>query len=63
MANNVYGITNAKQHWLHLLRRVSHGEVLHITKWGKPVARIVPPDFQNAWPMSACCKLSAYNRR
>ena len=37
-------ITDAKRHFYKIIRRVMQGEVFVITRWGKPVARLVPVD-------------------
>ncbi len=42
------GSYEAKTHLPRLLERVEHGEIITITRHGKPVARLVP-----AAPMSA----------
>ena len=36
------GLREAKAHLSELIDRVEHGEVLTLTRHGKPVARIVP---------------------
>lgn len=38
------GAFEAKTHLTELLRRVSQGEEIQITRRGVPVARLVPPD-------------------
>jgi prevent-host-death family protein len=42
----VFTITEAKAQFSKLLRRVVAGEVITITKWGLPVARMVPVEAQ-----------------
>ena len=41
---NSVGTHEAKTHLSKLLERVAKGEKFTITKHGKPVARLVPPD-------------------
>jgi prevent-host-death family protein len=38
----VFSITEAKAQFSKLLRRATAGEEITITKWGVPVARLVP---------------------
>jgi prevent-host-death family protein len=38
----VFSITKAKAQFSKLLRRAAAGEEITITKWGVPVARLVP---------------------
>jgi prevent-host-death family protein len=38
------GAFEAKTHLSALLERVEHGEVIMITRHGKPIARLVPAD-------------------
>jgi prevent-host-death family protein len=38
------GAFEAKTHFAQLIKRVMHGEEIFITRRGKPVAKIVPPD-------------------
>ena len=42
----VYSITEAKAQFSKLLRRAAAGEEIAITKWGVPVARLVPAQAQ-----------------
>ena len=37
-----YGLFDAKNHFSELINRVLDGEVLTVTKHGKPVAKIIP---------------------
>lgn len=46
MQNSV-GAFEAKTHFSQLIDRVMHGEEIFITKRGKPVAKIIPPDIYN----------------
>lgn len=39
---NTVGAVEAKTHLSELLERVEHGEVVTITRRGRPVARLVP---------------------
>jgi prevent-host-death family protein len=41
---NYVGAFEAKTHFSQLIERVIHGEEIFITRRGKPVAKIVPPD-------------------
>lgn len=41
------GAFEAKTHLSRLLDSVKQGETITITKRGQPVARLVPPEFQN----------------
>jgi prevent-host-death family protein len=41
------GAYEAKTHLSRLLDEVAEGETITITKHGKPVARLVPPDQQS----------------
>jgi prevent-host-death family protein len=38
----VFSVTEAKAQFSKLLRRAAAGEEITITKWGVPVARLVP---------------------
>lgn len=38
------GAFDAKTRLSELLERTEHGEVFHITKHGRPVGKLVPPD-------------------
>jgi prevent-host-death family protein len=42
------GAYEAKTHLPRLLDKVEHGESITITKHGRPVARLVPPDPDQA---------------
>ena len=44
---NFVGAFEAKTHFSQLIERVVHGEEIFITRHGKPVAKIVPPDTYN----------------
>ena len=44
MTKDTIGAFEAKTHLPQLLERVARGESLTITKYGKPVARLVPVD-------------------
>lgn len=46
MQNSV-GAFEAKTHFSQLIERAMHGEVIFITKRGKPVAKLVPADINN----------------
>lgn len=46
MQNSV-GAFEAKTHFSQLIERAIHGEVIFITRRGKPVAKIVPADTSN----------------
>jgi prevent-host-death family protein len=46
MQNSV-GAFEAKTHFSQLIERAMHGEVIFITRRGKPVAKIVPADTNN----------------
>lgn len=41
---NSVGAFEAKTHFSQLIERVRHGEEIFITRRGKPVAKLVPPD-------------------
>jgi antitoxin (DNA-binding transcriptional repressor) of toxin-antitoxin stability system len=45
---NVFSICAAKDNLLRLIRRAEHGEVIIITRHGKPVAQIcaLPPELR-----------------
>lgn len=42
----VFSVTEAKAQFSKLLRRAAAGEEITITKWGVPVARLVPVEAQ-----------------
>ena len=42
----VFSVTEAKAQFSKLLRRAPAGEEITITKWGVPVARLVPVEAQ-----------------
>jgi prevent-host-death family protein len=42
----VFSVTEAKAQFSKLLRRAASGEEIKITKWGVPVARLVPVEAQ-----------------
>ena len=44
MQNSVVGAFEAKTHFSQLIERAMHGEVIFITRRGKPVAKLVPAD-------------------
>ncbi|MGZ3796904.1 MAG: type II toxin-antitoxin system Phd/YefM family antitoxin [Pseudobdellovibrionaceae bacterium] len=44
---NSVGSFEAKTHFAQLVERASHGEVIFITRRGKPVAKLVPADTNN----------------
>ena len=46
MQNSV-GAFEAKTHFSQLIERAMHGEVIFITRRGKPVAKLVPADTSN----------------
>lgn len=46
MQNSV-GAFEAKMHFSQLIERAMHGEEIFITRRGKPVAKLVPPDTYN----------------
>jgi prevent-host-death family protein len=39
------GVSEAKKRWGALLKRVSSGETVHITRRGLLVAKLIPEDF------------------
>jgi prevent-host-death family protein len=41
---DIFGLCEARTHWSKLLKRVSNGEQIVITKHGVPIARLVPAD-------------------
>lgn len=41
------GAFEAKTHFSQLIERAIHGEVIFITRRGKPVAKLVPADTNN----------------
>ena len=43
---SVFSVAEAKQRFSKLLRRAAAGEEITITKWGVPVARLVPVEAQ-----------------
>lgn len=45
---NFMGAFEAKTHFSQIIKRVMHGEEIFITRRGKPVAKIVPPDTCNS---------------
>jgi prevent-host-death family protein len=44
---NFVGSFEAKTHFSQLIERAMHGEEFFITRHGKPVAKIVPPNTDN----------------
>ena len=44
ITQNYVGAFEAKTHFSQLIERAMHGEEIFITRRGKPVAKIVPPD-------------------
>ena len=44
----VFSVTEAKAQFSKLLRRAAAGEEITITKWGVPMARLVPVEAQKA---------------
>jgi prevent-host-death family protein len=49
---NSIGAFEAKTHFSQLIERAMHGEEFQITRHGKPVAKIVPPDTYNDLKMA-----------
>ena len=47
MQNSIIGAFEAKTHFSQLIERAMHGEVIFITRRGKPVAKIVPIETNN----------------
>jgi len=41
------GVSEARSRWGALLRRVSGGETVHITRRGRVIAKLVPTDFRD----------------
>jgi len=48
--DNLVGSYEAKTHLPQLLDRVEHGEIIVITRHGKPVAKLVPASPEKARP-------------
>ena len=40
------GVSEARSRWGALLKRVTSGETVHITRRGIPIAKLVPEDFR-----------------
>ena len=38
------GVTEARNRWGALLKKISSGEIVHITRRGKSIAKLVPAD-------------------
>ena len=45
------GVSEARSRWGALLRRVSGGETVHITRRGILVAKLVPADFRERFDL------------
>lgn len=57
------GSYEAKTHLPQLLDRVERGEVVIITRRGRPAARLVPVDMGAVDPETAIAELQAFGRR
>ncbi len=60
---SAYSVAQAKAHLSALLDQVARGEVVTLTKRGKPVARIVPADQLPAKPKLDLQALEVFRSR
>lgn len=49
-------IAEAKAHFAEIIRRAEAGEDIHLTRHGKPVAKIVPADIAAPTSLLGCMK-------
>jgi prevent-host-death family protein len=56
------GTLYARQHWRELLERAGRGQSTTITRHGRPIAAVVPPDALRDAPASSLLSLSGSGR-
>ncbi len=58
----IVGAYEARTHLAKLLREVAEGETITITKYGRAIAKLVPPDQDRADPAAVIAQLRAFRR-